>query len=227
VRVSIAFGIAITAVAGVFGAASANIAARVGRRAKDPLSGRFPGLAALVGDLVWRGGMVGLLVLAFFTTHRSFVHALSTMWTTTHRQAIPTVVAVPAVVACFGLAFLWSRLPVVGKVSAARPGSYGTVHAVMTPVRLVACLVVRYPITVFVEESFFHGLLQPELRYGFFIANVLFAAYHLQQWRTVPSLLPYTFAGGILFAWTGTLWVPAVVHYCLDAGYALMFSRHQ
>jgi Type II CAAX prenyl endopeptidase Rce1-like len=227
VRVSIAFGIAIIAVAGVLGAASANIAARVGQRANDPPSGRFPGLVALIGDLVWRGGMVGLLALAFVTTHRSFLHSVASMWTTTHRQTIPAVVAAPAVVVCYGLAFLWSRLPVIGKVSASRPGSYGNAHAVMTPIRLFACLAVRYPITVFVEESLFHGLLQPELRYGLVIANVLFAAYHLQQWRTVPSLLPYTFAGGILYAWTGTLWVPAVVHYGLDAGYALMFSRHQ
>ena len=42
------------------------------------------------------------------------------------------------------------------------------------------------------------------------------------QWRTIPSLLPYAFALGVLAASTGSLLVGGIAHYVFDAGFALL-----
>lgn len=65
----------------------------------------------------------------------------------------------------------------------------------------------------------FRGFLQVHLRWGIVAGSVVFALYHVGQWRTIPSLLPYALAGGVLVEWTGMLWPAAVVRYVLDAGW--------
>lgn len=87
---------------------------------------------------------------------------------------------------------------------------------------VVLQLLVRYPLTVISEETVFRGYLQMHLRWGVVAASVAFAAYHVMQWRTIPSLLPYAFALGVLAAWTGSIITGAVLHYVMNAGFMLV-----
>jgi membrane protease YdiL (CAAX protease family) len=82
-----------------------------------------------------------------------------------------------------------------------------------------------YPITVVVEETFFRGFLQSRLSLAPPVtAGVLFALYHLNQWHTIPSLIPYGIALGVLRWWCGSIWVGAGMHYLGDALFLLSLA---
>lgn len=227
-RLSLTFALVIVALAAALSLATTQLAlllARIGKA--DPTLARFPGPFAIVASLVWSAGFAVLLFAALATLDRPPIATVGAMWATPQRQGLPSVLAVGMLAVCVAAASFWSRLPWIGRVSAAFPESYGHRYPPMTRGRLVTLLLIRYPLTVSLEETLFRGFLQRELANGLIIASLLFAAYHLQQWRTIPSLVPYAFMFGILYSWTGWLWAPAVAHYCLDAGYALLFPRAQ
>lgn len=84
-------------------------------------------------------------------------------------------------------------------------------------------LLVRIPLTVLTEEVLFRGYLQPRAGRGAPVKiGVLFAFYHLGQWWTIPELIPFGIAFGLIRWWTGTIWVGVGAHYVSDALYLLM-----
>jgi membrane protease YdiL (CAAX protease family) len=72
--------------------------------------------------------------------------------------------------------------------SSGNASAYGTVTKVTVGL-LVFELAVRYPLTVFAEESFFRGYLQPRLPWAPpILSGVLWAGFHLQQPTPSPPL---------------------------------------
>ena len=79
-------------------------------------------------------------------------------------------------------------------------------------------LLIRIPLTVFVEETLFRGWVQD--RHGAFVSAVLFAAYHWAQWWTIPALIPFGLALSLLRVVTRSIWPGAVLHGAGNAVYA-------
>ena len=209
-------GLTVVVIAGGMGLASARVVRAVGQAPAAMLGWRDS-----AGDLLWRLAMVGLLALAVRVGASGPESSLTGWWTTSWHPTVSAATGMGLLAVCYGVAALWPRLPVLNRANAAVAGSYGTQFTPLSAGELALVLGVRYPVTVLVEETVFRGWLQHELGFGVVLASVCFAAYHLVQWRTIPSLVPYCLAGGVIVAMTGTLWVAAVVHYGSDAVFAL------
>jgi membrane protease YdiL (CAAX protease family) len=78
------------------------------------------------------------------------------------------------------------------------------------PVVVVFQILVRVPLTVFVEESLFRGWVQN--RHGAIASALLFAVYHLAQWWTIPALVPFALAPSLLRVATRSIWPGATIH---------------
>lgn len=100
--------------------------------------------------------------------------------------------------------------------SPADPQSYGGVNRLSILV-LVVELLVRYPITVFAEETLFRGWLQPRLPAGILLSSLLWAGFHLQQIPTIPALIPFGIALGGIRWWTGDIRATLAIHYVGNA----------
>ncbi len=121
--------------------------------------------------------------------------------------------ALVAIVGLMALTFAWDSIPGLRELSGAGSGSSYEAGEVTTAI-LIFELVVRYPITVLAEEAFFRGYLQPRIAFAApVVTGVLFALYHLQQYETIPSLIPFGIALGVLRWWLGTIWPGVVFHY--------------
>jgi membrane protease YdiL (CAAX protease family) len=188
------------------------------------LPSHFLGVGSSVANLVWRLGILAVIVCALAFQHRSPVGTTTRMWSVTSPASLSSAVAVPMLVVLYAIAFLWARIPVIGKSAASNPGAYKSAGTLSASAVLLL-LTVRYPLTVFAEETLFRGYLWRTLGWGMVVGSVAFAGYHLTQWRTIPSLIPYNLAGGVIVLWTGALWPAAVVHYLLDAGFAVLIVR--
>jgi membrane protease YdiL (CAAX protease family) len=117
-----------------------------------------------------------------------------------------------------------SKLPHLG-TSSGNASAYGTVTKVTVGL-LVFELAVRYPLTVFAEESFFRGYLQPRLPWAPpILSGVLWAGFHLQQANTIASLVPLGIALGTIRWWTGNVRTTAAIHYGLNAAFFLTNYR--
>ena len=53
------------------------------------------------------------------------------------------------------------------------------------------------------------------------VTGVLFAVYHLQQYETIPSLIPFGIALSLMRWWLGTIWPGVVFHYAGNAMFIL------
>ncbi|HYZ93341.1 MAG TPA: CPBP family intramembrane glutamic endopeptidase [Actinomycetota bacterium] len=123
------------------------------------------------------------------------------------------------------LSFAWSSIPGLRSLDSSGSGSSyeaGTVTAAI----LAFELIVRYPVTVAVEEAFFRGFLLPRITVAApVVTGVLFGLYHLQQWRTIPSIIPFGIALGLLRWWLGSIWPGAALHYVGNALFILALYR--
>lgn len=79
-------------------------------------------------------------------------------------------------------------------------------------------ILIRIPLTVFVEESLFRGWVQE--RHGAVASGSLFAAYHLAQWWTIPALIPFGVALSLMRYVTRSIWPGAVLHGMGNVVYA-------
>ena len=84
---------------------------------------------------------------------------------------------------------------------------------------LLLQLLVRIPLTVFVEETLFRGWVQD--RHGPIASGALFAAYHWSQWWTIGALLPFGLALSLLRVATRSIWPGAILHGAGNASYAV------
>jgi membrane protease YdiL (CAAX protease family) len=174
----------------------------------------FPSVGYLVGELIWKAGTLGVLFWAIRHIDHDPVDrdTLGLSGSAASRDRFPTVLALLVGVVAVGVSAL------VGS-SAGSASSFGTVHHAGLALGL-AELLVRYPLTVMAEETFFRGWMQPRLGSdGPVLAALLWAAYHLQQVATIPSLVIVGLFLGLLRWMTGNVRLSGVLHYISDAAF--------
>jgi membrane protease YdiL (CAAX protease family) len=201
--------VALTLIAGVFGLIT--------------LPAEFPSVGSSLLSMAWKVGMLGVLVVAVRMfehrrPNRADVGLVADAGDGDKRRA---PVALVGSAAMLGLAMFWSQVPLLKELAPAGEGSSYDAGTVTTGL-LVLELAVRYPIGVLSEEMFFRGFLQPRIAVAApVVTGVLFAIYHLQQFETIPSLVPFGIALGLLRWWTGNIWTGAAVHYAGNAIFIL------
>ena len=202
--------IALTATAGLVGVCTTATA--------SALAWKFPSFGYLFETVVWKLVTIGILVwvLRFYESRRPSLSMVgfrqSPSWPAgeAHRRTRKAVAGiVVAVVLYLPLSFLGT--------SAGNPSAYGPVHRVSLAL-VLSQLLICYPLTVFAEESFFRGWLQPRLGpWGPISSALLWSGYHLEQWRTIPSLIPLGIILGVICWWTGNVRSSSVLHYLSNA----------
>jgi membrane protease YdiL (CAAX protease family) len=197
--------VALSAGAGLFGLATHLVA--------EALGWDFPSFGATAASIAWKLAMLLILVRGFARWEGRRPTASDLGWQGDRNDASRWPVAIAGLLGCGVLAVIIGQfLP-----SAGSGESYGEVQKAGVALA-VAELLVRYPLTVFAEESFFRGWLQPRIpRWGPVASGVLFAGFHLQQASTIPSLVPLGIGLGIIRWATGNVRVTAVIHYLSNA----------
>ena len=174
----------------------------------------FPSFPFSLVGVGWKVATVAVMLLAFRKWNGELIPSEPAQ-----RDRAP--VALPAIAGLMALTFLWDSIPGLRDLSAAGSGSSYEAGEVTTAI-LVFELLVRYPVTVLAEEAFFRGYLQPRIAFAApVVTGVLFALYHLQQFETIPSLVPFGIALGLLRWWLGTIWPGVVFHYAGNAIFIL------
>lgn len=174
----------------------------------------FPSFPFSLVGIGWKLATVGVMLLAFRRWDGVLIP--TEPW---KRERTP--IALLGIVAMLTLTFAWETIPGLRELSPAASGSsYDTGE--LTTAILVFELVIRYPITVLAEEAIFRGYLQPRIAVAApVVTGVLFGLYHLQQVETIPSLIPFGIALGLLRWWLGTIWPGVVFHYAGNAMFIL------
>jgi membrane protease YdiL (CAAX protease family) len=191
---------------------------------------RFPSFPASLVGLGWKAATVFVMLVAI----RSFEFRDATLVDAGITPVRPrprrdrAAIAIVGSIALIGVAFAWDSIP--GLRNLAASGSGTSYDAGTVTLGLLAFeLLVRYPLQVVAEESFFRGFLQPRVAWAApATTGVLFALYHLQQWRTIPSLIPFGIALGLLYWWLGSIWPGVVLHYVGNAMFILsLYIQHR
>ena len=183
----------------------------------------FPSVASSFLSIAWKVAMLGVLVAAVRTFEhrrpdRADVGLVADAGDGDKNRA---PIALIGAIAMLGLAMFWDSIPGLNELAPAGSGESYDAQALTTGV-LILELVVRYPIGVLSEEMFFRGFLQPRIATAApIVTGVLFALYHLQQFETIPSLVPFGIALGLLRWWTGNIWTGVAVHYGGNAMFIL------
>jgi membrane protease YdiL (CAAX protease family) len=184
----------------------------------ERLGWEFPSFGSSVAAIAWKLGILGLLWWALRRYEGRGLDA-ETMGYRARPEDIAsrrsrTRIAISAIVLAGAAAFIVPSLPGISDLSAESFGE--PVRASLGVVLLE--LLVRYPLTVIAEESFFRGFLQPRLaRWGPVASGVLFAGYHLQQARTIIALIPFGILLGVVRWWQGDVRATSVLHYAANA----------
>ncbi len=179
----------------------------------------FPSFGYFAGEIVWKLTTLGVMLVAIrLVEHHSFNSVMvglkrDPVETTSARSRAPR--ALLGLVGAGALAVVVSRL---FHVSASNASAYGAVRHVGVGLA-VAEIAVRYPLTVLAEETLFRGWLQPRLPMGPVASSVLWGAYHLQQVRTIPSLIPLGIGLGVIRWWTGDVRASGIVHYLSNVAF--------
>ena len=208
-EIPISRALALTLIAGGIGWATDRAAVHAGWR--------FPSAGYFVAELVWKLATLGVMAWAL---HRYESRRLDSQ--TTGFTPDPNAEKLPFPVRSFAIASVAALVlsATIGR-SASDASAYGNAHEAGTALVLAEVLL-RYPLTVFAEEAFFRGWLQPRLgRNGPVLSAVLWAVYHLQQTSTIPSLVVFGLALGALRWWRGTVRVGATAHYLADVVFFL------
>jgi membrane protease YdiL (CAAX protease family) len=188
---------------------------------------RFPSFPASLTSIGWKIGTIGVMVVAIRVFERRRPTAEDAGLVPVRAVALRdrARIALPGVIAMVLLSFAWSSIPGLRELaSSGSPSSYDA--GKLTAGIFAFELLVRYPIGVLAEESFFRGFLQPRIAVAApVITGLLFGLYHLQQWQTIPSLIPFGIALGLLRWWLGNIWPGAAFHYLGNALFLLSLDR--
>jgi membrane protease YdiL (CAAX protease family) len=207
IRITIAQAAAVTAVAGVVGWILDRLAVHAGAH--------FPSFGYLLASIGWKLWTLAVLAWAVsrFERRRLDAQVAGLVPDRDERRAPypwrgALVVALLALIAA----------ATVGS-SSADTSTYGDTRTVGLALA-AAELLVRYPLTVLAEEALFRGWMQPRLGVGGPVLSAVFwAAYHLQQVSTIPSLMLIGLGLGFVRWLTGTVRVTAPLHYAADAAF--------
>jgi membrane protease YdiL (CAAX protease family) len=166
-----------------------------------------------VAELVWKLATIAIMVWALRRYEGRRLDAATTGWASEDDGAPRPSRARVAIAGALLAGAVSAFIPNLVGLSSGSASAYGTVHKAGVAL-ILAELLVRYPLTVFAEEAFFRGWLQPRLgRGGPALSAVLWGLYHLQQVKTIPQLIPYGVALGLLRWWRGNVRASAAVHY--------------
>lgn len=183
----------------------------------------FPSFPFSISTIVWKLVMVAVMTAAIKRFEGATIDARSSGIVPVRPapRRDRTLVAIVGIAAMLALTFSWDNIPGLRDLSAADdPESYAA--GKLTAALLVFELAVRYPIGVVVEETFFRGFLQPRIAAAApLVSGILFAIFHLQQWQTIPSLIPFGIALGLLRWWLGSIWPGVLFHYAGNAMFIL------
>jgi membrane protease YdiL (CAAX protease family) len=118
---------------------------------------------------------------------------------------------------------VWSVLPGPGWAVNSTPAAVrGRLPLRVTPALAAFQLLIRNPFTVAVEETFFQGFLYPRLgSWAPLKVAVLSTIYHLPQWWTMPTILPWASAISIARELSGNVWPGIAIHYSGNAAFVL------
>lgn len=180
---------------------------------------RFPSFPASLTTIGWKIGTIAVMAVAvlLFERRRIDPHVAGLIPLRARPRPERGRIAIPTVVGLVLLTFAWGSIPGLRELASSGSGSSYQAGTLTTAV-LVFELLVRYPITVLSEETFFRGFLQQRISVAApVVTGILFAVYHMQQWQTIPSLIPYGIALGLLRWWLGTIWPGAALHYAGNA----------
>lgn len=97
---------------------------------------------------------------------------------------------------------------------------------------LLANLLVIAVFAAIVEEFFFRGVIQQlfqkitqNAHLGIWISAIIFSAIHMQFYGFVPRVLLGALLG-YLFLWSGSLWIPIIVHFVNNALTVILFRSY-
>jgi membrane protease YdiL (CAAX protease family) len=184
-------------------------------RAAVHAGSRFPSGGYLIGELVWKAWTFAVLIWVLRRLGHGPVSLESLGLKKDRaqpREPFPFVLAVLVGAGAVALSMT------VGS-SATSSNSYGGSHHVGVGLA-IAEIVVRYPLTVLVEEAFFRGFMQPRLgRNGPVFSALLWGLYHLQQASTIPSIVVFGLILGLIRWWTRTVRVTGTLHYLSNAAF--------
>ncbi|MEX2538559.1 MAG: CPBP family intramembrane glutamic endopeptidase [Actinomycetota bacterium] len=183
----------------------------------------FPSIGLSLVEIGWKIATVTVMIVAI----RKLEHGPLTAETVGLTPVAPkarndrTAIALPAIIGLTLIAMFWAQIP--GLKSLAAAGSASSYEAgTISGGLLLFELLGRYPMQVVAEEVFFRGYMQPRLTVAApVLGGVLFALYHLQQWQTIPSLIPLGIALGLLRWWLGSIWPGVAFHYLGNAMFIL------
>ena len=181
--------------------------------------------------LLWHSIVLVVIAIALPRLERqSFPQLVGTWWS----KRLPTSGRARAglwfaIIVSGAVAFSPLRLALIDAGWRALPGpvwsvnspdaNRGAIPFALGPGLLVLQLIVRIPLTVFVEETLFRGWVLE--RHGAAISAVLFAGYHLSQWWTIGALIPFGLVLALLRTATRSMWPGAISHWIGNAMYAI------
>jgi membrane protease YdiL (CAAX protease family) len=179
----------------------------------------FPSFGYLAGELIWKLTTIAIMFWCFRRWEHRRPNAVDVGLAADPNERRPSArLAVPALVAAVAGIVI---VPSLIGANAGSGASYGTIHK--AGLLLILCeLLLRYPLTVFAEEMFFRGWLQPRLgTWAPVLTGVLTGLYHLQQAATIPQSIMIGVVLGIIRWWTGNIRASLTVHYISDASFFL------
>jgi membrane protease YdiL (CAAX protease family) len=179
----------------------------------------FPSIPASLVGLGWKIGTIAVMLVAirFIEFRRPTLEDTGIVPVRGRVHRDRAAIAIVGSVAMVALTAMWDSIPGLRELASSGSGSSYDAGTVTLGV-LFFELLVRYPMQVVAEESFFRGFLQPRIAFAApVVTGVLFAVYHLQQWETIPSLVPFGIALCLLRWWLGSIWPGVVLHYLGNA----------
>ena len=197
---------ALTAVCGGVGWVTDRVAVHAGYE--------FPSFGYLAGELVWKLATLGVLVWAVRRYDHQRLDAraagIARGAPDAPRSTYPARLAIGVLVVAIVVNSLYGS-------SASSTDSFGPTHKAGA-LLIVAQLLIRYPLTVLVEEAFFRGVLQPRLGPpGPVLAALLWGGYHLQQVPTIPSIVVFGIVLGFIRWRSGNVRATGLIHYVSNA----------
>lgn len=215
VSASLSIGAALTVVIGVVGLGCDRFASAMGWT--------FPSFGYLATTVIWKLATLGLLGGAVLVLDGGRLNPVNLGlrrpegWSPAETKARNR----PAILGLLVTILLAGPFSLLGSSLGSASSYGGRLHV---GAWLLACeLILVYPLTVLAEELVFRGWLQPKLgRWAPVMSGLFWAAQHLQQWRTIPSLIPLGIGLGIIRWWSGTIRITGTLHYLSDSTFFVL-----
>jgi membrane protease YdiL (CAAX protease family) len=181
--------------------------------------------------LVWHLVVLALIVITLPRIQRDSFRGLVSRWWKLRQPAggynqalLWGTIAVSAAIAFSSIRLAlvdagWDVLPGPAWSINSPEANRGELGFTISAAVLTMQLLLRIPLTVFVEETLFRGWVLD--RHGITASALLFAAYHFSQWWTIAALAPFGLVLALIRVATRSIWPGAIAHWFGNAVYAL------